>query len=244
MIKTLLKRGADHNNYCEDNLTWMEYNDMLFCAVFDGCSGAINSYFASELYSKIFRKAIKDCIKLYDRNINIISYDMIKNFIIYEMHDNLNKFMKSFDVNFIQLVSTMIFTIYDIKKKTGIICFIGDGIAVIDDKIIINDQNNEPNYLAHYLDVTEHELLNKLKENIYDIENLQRGFSISSDGLLSFKHKDTGITSDSINNQVIQNFCIDEQFSKTDIMLNRKYNILLNNGYNHYDDISIIRYII
>jgi hypothetical protein len=240
MIKTLLKRGFDHNTHCEDNQIWIENGNLLFIGVFDGCSSAIKSYFASELYSKLFSKAVRNVKTKDEYTLN--DYENIKNNIIKNIHENLIIFKDMFDVSFLHLVSTMIIGIYDFKTSNGIITFVGDGVAVIDDKIIINEQNNEPEYLAHYLDVQTEDLFKFLNTDTFIIYDLNKSFSLSSDGILSFKNNNM-LTNENTNDEIIKNFCIDEKFINTDIMLNRKYNILINNKYYNYDDVSIIRYI-
>ena len=68
-----------------------------------------------------------------------------------------------------------------------------------------------------------------------------------SDGIESFKK----LNEDNFNNWLTQdehNFLvdkllIDKKLLKSDAMLARKMNILENKGYNHFDDLSIIRII-
>ena len=243
LIRKVLKRGIDHNLSCEDSLCFVEHNGYYFPAVFDGCSTGINSYFASELMSKIFKKIINELP--YE-----IAYLDIAKHIIGKMQSYLRSFQLFFNIEQAELLSTMIFGVLDVTNDKGYIVFIGDGMATINNEIVIIDQNNTPDYLAYYLDLKislDDFWINHCKVKMFSkIEDI----SIASDGILSYQRKyqnEAGIfTID--NSQVpseiaIKSLCQNNDLIKSEVMLPRKHNILERDGYFHSDDVSIVRII-
>ena len=86
-----------------------------------------------------------------------------------------------------------------------------------------------------------------MKTYNYEVDDITN-FAIMSDGIVSFKKlNDTN----SINNWLtddeekflIDKLFVDSKLSKSDAMLPRKMNILEKKGYNHFDDLSIMRII-
>lgn len=60
-IYSALQIGAYHTNHCEDYLFVGSIgHDRLLCAVLDGCTMGIDSYFASTLAGKLLRKIAKE----------------------------------------------------------------------------------------------------------------------------------------------------------------------------------------
>ena len=58
-IREIVKIGSEHKQ-CEDSIFNMVKDDYIFMAVFDGCSGGVDSHFASNLFKKIMKKTIEE----------------------------------------------------------------------------------------------------------------------------------------------------------------------------------------
>ena len=67
--RKVTRRGRSHVQRCEDESLVFSYNQIGVIIVFDGCSTGTDSYFASGLFAKIFKKiAIQH--KTYLENLN------------------------------------------------------------------------------------------------------------------------------------------------------------------------------
>ena len=114
--------------------------------------------------------------------------------------------------------------------------FLTAGAYMINDEIYNIEQNNQPDYLSYHL-------LDDI-DDIYKSFHIRKGFSqlknfaVMSDGIYSFK-KDNNL--DCII--PIKKLLRDDALINSEAMLPRICNILKNDGYNHYDDLTIVRLI-
>lgn len=238
-IKTLLRKGFDHRVFCEDYLCSYENENWIIAGVFDGCSGGIESHFASALSGKIIKQYAKLLCDKYQEGESDIMF--MRNFLMSNFFYNLETFKKALSLSEMELLSTMILLIYNKKYDTGHVFALGDGIIMINGNITIIDQNNEPDYPVMHIDkINKKEGLIKFLEenkNQWNFTGLE-DIIISTDGLQQFKNK----TKDGSNFEEAMNFLIiDKSMEKLDVMLARKYNILKTKGWENYDDIGLIR---
>jgi len=272
-IRSLLKRGDNHHDFCEDANFYYTSKNITYLAVFDGCSTGKKSYFASELLSKLLQKSIKtfETNRKTDLFMNKLnkqdnSLDILKKIFVLLFKD-LQSTKNILDISVDELLSTMILAViknninendlYEGKMTTSLanpynynitIAFAGDGAYYYQNNIkIIESENNSPDYLAYHLNDSVVDVWKTLKIfNIVASASDINNFSIMSDGITSFKKQKNNIN-DYVNdeefNEVIKYLLEDNKLYKSAAMLPRKLNILKNKGYNHYDDLSILKII-
>jgi hypothetical protein len=228
-VRTLIKRGGDHHVYCEDDLFTFNDGDLYIGAVFDGCSTGIKSHFASALYSKILRRSCS----VHD--FEYASLKAISQNIVYDIRDGIVRAKNLLFLDEMELLSTMILAV--VKDNKAFVTVSGDGCIKYDEQIvIIESEDNAPNYLAHYLDNYARGTAS-LKEYEFSFND---SLSICSDGIFSFADQNR----ENMDLKIIQSLLEDRTLLKSEAMLARKYNLLLREGLTHYDDLSIVRFIV
>jgi len=261
IIKELLRRGTNHKHFCKDSIFSHESNNITYLAVFDGCSTGIKSHFASELMSKLFRKSINQFQNSEHSKLNISSEEILKN-IFYYLFFNFQTSKMILEIPVDEILSTMVLAIVK-KNTTGgssdgfktveyvyeydlSIAMSGDGAFFINNKLeIVDSVENKPDYLAYHLNDGVADAWKSFKTYDYTLDNINN-FAIMSDGITSFKKLNlesnfNSLLTDDEYNFLIDKLLVDETLLKSDAMLARKMNILEKKGYNHFDDLSIIR---
>lgn len=235
-IRSVIRKGSDHKVFCEDYLWHQENERFVAAAILDGCSTGKDSHFASAFYGK----AIRSRFAIYGFPYN--SIEEITKDILYGAICEVNILKSYLGLSTEELLSTIIFSIYDKKKKELFVIVIGDGLIVINEDVIEIDQNNTPDYLSYHID----KLINRNAfetwfenfENVFHYEDV-RNFSICSDGILSFK---TIKKTEEGERDPVEFFTKDEFLIHNPSMLARKCNLLeIKHGMIHQDDLSIIR---
>lgn len=241
IIRTVLKKGADHLVNCEDDLHFIENtsingNEYQVGAIFDGCSTGYKSHFASSLFGKILKEVLKTTtFELFDKEYNL---DEIAKATFVKFFFKLKDVAELLGLRDLEIVST--FIIVFIRDNKAYFIVSGDGCIMVDEQEIkIESEQNAPNYLAYHLDNSD--VFDVYENNIkkYQFDNFNDSISICSDGIYSFRKKDE----DDCTPTIIQNLLIDKNLIISDAMLARKYNVLIKQGYSNYDDLSIIRFI-
>lgn len=242
IIKQFIGKGESHKNFCEDFNLYKEINNRyhLF-GVFDGCSSGLDSHFASSLIAKIISNEANFIKKNKTHTPAILLKKLIRKTLkkLVQVKNELN-------LDTSELLSTIILLIIDKQEDKADIIAIGDGFISVDYKQTVIDQNNQPNYIAYFID----KIKNKEQFNVwYDSSVLKinadkfQDISIATDGILSFIDKTP--------NQTIENNLIPVDFLTKDnylinnkAMLSRKINILRNKHFFYFmDDISMYRII-
>lgn len=153
IIYSALQIGDYHINHCEDYLfTGAIGSDKVVCAVMDGCTNGIDSYFASTLTGKLLRKVVlqKNYEALYqplpttdnDAYLKSILCELFKELVIARNQLMLDKK---------ELLTTLIILLLDKKANNGMVLVIGDGMVAINGTITEFDQENTPDYLGFHL---------------------------------------------------------------------------------------------
>lgn len=230
-VRTLIKRGGDHHTNCEDDLFAFNDGSTYIGAVFDGCSSGVKSHFASALYGKILKKFYNATSYAFPK----LDLESIGRLFYYDLFYALKQTLSIYQLNDMELLSTMIFTV--IRDRQAYIMVSGDGCIKVDDELYeLESPGNAPNYLVYYLDDFS-ESKRVLKEYSFAFD---KSLSICSDGIFSFTNQDR----EDMSYKVIDSLLNDTSFLKSEAMLARKYNLLLKEGYTHYDDLSIVRFIL
>lgn len=246
IIRTLLRRGSLHNNFCEDFFfVYDEHPQYFLAAVFDGCSSGTDSHLASTLLAKLIRhscrQGILDPVVTPAEGMKTVLYQLVK---------QLNTLKHDFGLRLDELLSTIILMLVDkVSLQTAIIS-IGDGFIQLNGQAIVIDQENEPDYLAYYLnDLSDDESFEHWFENHqhkYFADSV-KDISISSDGILSFTvlpgRDESELPTQAID--AVNYLTKDDYLLNNTAMLPRKCNILKHkHQLLNQDDLCIIRLIV
>jgi hypothetical protein len=241
-IYSTLQRGDYHTNYCEDYYFFSEigYSKML-CAVMDGCTMAIDSYFASTLVGKILRKIAKE--KDYTELYGIETYDTIDSYlksILKALFKELNLARNLLMLEQKELLTTLVVLLLDTSTKQGVALVVGDGLVSINGLISDFDQDNKPDYLGFHLNEDFETWYTKQTQKIA-FENAQ-DISITTDGIHTFIPVQNPETSEKINSTDFLLF--DKTGEDNREMLDLKLKLLERKfGLRPTDDFAMIRLI-
>jgi hypothetical protein len=142
-----------------------------------------------------------------------------------------------------ELLSTAVIFIYSTKDSSLWVKFFGDGVVFINRGIngldeVKNDELNQPDYITYSLkEIVSKDKFEQYWQSKKSVREYCNDFSISTDGIYTFKKMD--VTKPSIN--VTQYLAHDNFLYRNPASLKRKLNILKNGGYEHEDDVTIIR---
>lgn len=238
IIRQLIKRGEIHKNFCEDFLLNKKINERyLLLGVFDGCSGGIDSHFASSLTAKIISKESEFIKNKEDETIA----DLLKN-LIHKTLKKTHEIRQNLALQTDELLSTIILLLMDKENNKTEIVAIGDGYISVDYKNTIIDQDNKPSYLVYFTEKLESKTdfdewydQSVVKINADNFTDL----TIATDGLLSFPDNGMGHIKD-LN--IVDYLTKDKYLLNVTAMLGRKTNILKNKfNCTNYDDLAMFR---
>jgi protein phosphatase 2C-like protein len=240
-IYTTLQIGEFHTNNCEDYLLATEIgNNKILCAVMDGCTMGTDSYFAETLTGKILRKIAKEYeFKEFVKKVQN-SPELLIKMVLKQLFEHFRNFKNQLQLEREETLTTLLIAIVDIAEKSGEFMCIGDGLICIGDQLFEFEQDNRPDYLGYHLNddfeswfTSQHQKISKT-----GIES----FSLSTDGIFTFKEFDTG-TYDKPDN-IIDFLLLDEEGSDNSNMLNSKMiEIKATWGLKPTDDLAIIKVI-
>ena len=242
-IYTHISKGVDHPVFGEDFIYHHTLDDnILVCAVMDGCSSGQDSHFASTLYSKSIHKSCRMIPHMSeiqeDFDINTMSLEAIGSFILNQLFEDLKKTKKMFFLQLEETLSTLILLVYNSKEKTAWVNASGDGLIVVNGEITDIDQKNMPDFMGYHLEESfEHCYQSSTKSWFF---NDAQDVSISTDGISKFHKKSTTQVKDidPLDFLLIQN-----PKESSDNFLNHQYNNLIKEGFIPADDMGIVRVI-
>lgn len=257
MLSQVIRKSEAHVNWCEDNNFIFEKDDFILGAVFDGCSTATNSEFSSKTLSLIFQKILDENIyrSLFSNtNATLNAFNdkgkeeyitSVYKIFIHEVAIKMASIKSLLGLGELDFLSTIIFFFYDKNNENLFVAFIGDGVLFYQGEdgqfcTIENNQNNTPSYLGYhvmssfsskdaFLDWTAKFFIKNVKD-----------FSICSDGIFAFKYK---IDPQGLElRDPVKFLTQDDRFTHLKTGLERKVNILKNEGWKLEDDLTVIRY--
>lgn len=240
-IYSTLQIGDYHINHCEDYLfTGNIGDDKVLCAVMDGCTMAIDSYFASTLVGKLLRKISieKGYSELYSLETISNDIDSYLKSILKELFKELVIIKNQLLLERNELLTTLIILLLDKKTNKGVVLVVGDGLVNINGIITEFDQDNKPDYLGFHLAEDFDTWYDNQKQKIFfdQIEDI----SIATDGIFMFEKVKKVENIDSIN--ALEYLILDKTELDHEEMLNFKLKKLEHNfGLKPTDDLAIIR---
>jgi hypothetical protein len=182
----LIKRGFFHENYCEDYLFSTSLSDEItILAVMDGCSMGTESYFASTLIGKLLKKISKETGYLLYLNQLSNDVNSLSKHILKQLFNQLKNIQSQLFLDKYELLSTLVLSIMDIKKREAKAIVIGDGVLVCNGIVYDFDQNNQPDYLGYHLQKDFENWFETIEQQFF-LENIL-DISISTDGIYTFK---------------------------------------------------------
>jgi hypothetical protein len=236
-----LQIGDYHENNCEDNLYVGKFGkNKLVCAVMDGCTMAVDSYFASTLVGKIVKKISLEqgYREFVEENRNTVAIDAVLKSIVANILHELKVIKNILLLDTQELLTTLIIMIIDIPTEEGIILAIGDGFVSVNGKQTEFEQDNKPDYLGFHLNEDFETFYSTLNQKISF--NKISDISISTDGIFTFEKIKQGKSEQGID--VIDFLTIDKTNSDKKEMLNLKLKALDTEfGLKPTDDFSMIR---
>ncbi|RFS17851.1 protein phosphatase 2C domain-containing protein [Emticicia sp. C21] len=185
-IYTALQKGEHHPIYCEDYYFVGKIgDDMVVCAVMDGCTMATDSYFASTLVGKLLRKITKE--KSYKAFYGLDSYTTPESYlkaILADLFNELSFIRNQLMLETAELLTTLVIMLVDKKEKQGIVMAIGDGLVCINGQITDFDQNNVPDYVGYHLHKDFEEWYSAQQQKIlfHEIQDI----IVATDGIFTF----------------------------------------------------------
>lgn len=185
-IYSSLQIGAYHTNYCEDYLfVGSVGHDRLLCAVLDGCTMGVDSYFISTLAGKLLRKIAKE--KEYEAFYTAApagSMESSVKAIVSDLFRELNVARSHLMLEPKELLTTLVLLLLDERTKQGIILAIGDGLASVNGEVFDFDQENKPDYVGFHLSENFEEWYASQTQKI--MFEHARDISIATDGIFTF----------------------------------------------------------
>ncbi|MBO9199565.1 MULTISPECIES: protein phosphatase 2C domain-containing protein [Niastella] len=238
-IYTTLTIGEHHTNHCEDYLITAEIGkEKILCAVMDGCSMGTDSYFAATLTGKLLRKfaneySYKEFISKKSDNLQQTLEGIIRQ-LFWELHVLKN----SLQLNWDEVLNTLLIAVVDVSNATGEFLCIGDGLICINGEFFEFEQNNKPDYLGYHLQEDFDSWLSNQKQRI-SAQSI-RDFSLVTDGIFTFSRHNNQLYQQSGN--VADLLLIDKAGCESANMLDRKrIDIEKEWGLKPMDDLAIIR---
>lgn len=240
-IDSLLKRGNLHPNNCEDSIFYTTVSDdWIIGAVMDGCSSGKESYFASTLFSKLLNKACKTLPLLSDiqpvLSLSKLTPDNLGKYILNQVFNDIKKIHNEFLVDEIELLSTLLLAVINVKKNKAWVNISGDGFLETDNKIIEIDQNNKPDYLSFHLNLPFDKWI-KHHTKSFSYRNFSK-LTLSTDGINKFVNNKGVFQQNTDPTNILLSVNINPILSFKDAIniLENKHNLT------PYDDIGILRF--
>ncbi|MBL7817270.1 MAG: protein phosphatase 2C domain-containing protein [Saprospiraceae bacterium] len=236
--------GQFHLNHNEDSSVILEIGeDILLCAVMDGCSMGQESHFASTLLKKLLRKIGKEInYKEFIAKNKKTTKGYLKD-IIQQLFAELRQIKNLLHLERDEILSTIILAVLDKTKKEIELIAVGDGLICCNLTFTEFEQNNKPDYLGYHL--------NEAFDNWFESHPQRlslkdvRNFSMTTDGIFTFRGFDDKKYDKITEKGILEYLLIDEEWANQENMLNKKLiEIEKKYGLKPSDDLTIIRLMI
>jgi len=185
-IYSALQIGEYHLNNCEDYLFTHNIGDnKLLCAVMDGCTMGVDSYFVSTLTGKLLRKIARqfDHLEFYKKGVPGDINDNLKT-ILKELFKELKQARNQLMLEERELLTTLIILLVDVREDKGVLQAIGDGVVGINGELKEFEQDNKPDYIGYYLNEDFDDWYSRQTQKIFI--NSINDISIATDGITTF----------------------------------------------------------
>ncbi|MCF2874814.1 MULTISPECIES: protein phosphatase 2C domain-containing protein [unclassified Tenacibaculum] len=241
-IYSTLQRGEFHTHYCEDFLINEELsNNQRLIAVMDGCSTGKETVFSSILFGKILRSIAKKTGYKFFVEKEVTAPKITLENVLKELFDELKIIRNKLDLEFNELLSTLILGIVNPNNAKAEIIVVGDGLVCVDGKEYHFEQEDKPDYLGYHLNEDFNLWFEQQKQRV-SIE-MFHDLSISTDGIYSFKNLKNK-ENQKEESEIIQTLLKDIPEASATNFLDRKLIELSKENQIPTDDLAILRLVI
>jgi hypothetical protein len=239
----LIQIGEFHTNHCDDYVMSAELDQQIvLCAVMDGCTMGTDSYIASGITGLVLRKIAKEInYRIFVEKIEIDLKILLKE-ILNKLFHELRLIKNQLQLERNELLNTLILVLVDFDLNIAEAITIGDGLVYCNGQSFEYEQNDKPDYLGYHLDEDFENwyLGQKQRLSLSNINDL----SISSDGIFAFKNCKNDNNTGKHSVEIVDFLLKDSDGFENENMLKRKMIIISNEwGYKPTDDLGIIRLI-
>ncbi|MEZ4919571.1 MAG: protein phosphatase 2C domain-containing protein [Saprospiraceae bacterium] len=236
--------GEFHVNHNEDYLVSEEVGkNRLLLAVMDGCSSGTDSHFAATLIGKLLRKLARQeaCLE-FARQVEKPLNQLLDDLAL-QLFTELGGFNRQLDLAPDELLSTLILALIDTRQKQAETLIAGDGLVHINGNTSEYENDNKPDYLGYHLQKDKQHWLHNHTTRRSDT-NIQ-DFSISTDGIFTFKNVDGKIYPPISEAEILSTFLDDISRLENPNKLKRALiDIQETYGLRPSDDLTLIRMVL
>lgn len=248
MIYSMSRRATGHRDNCEDAHFTLDFPSMLMFGAFDGCSTGKDTYFASALLARCCKRVFIEHHEMSKGLYNMDSFggidgDTINSLLTYALL-SFRQTAVLLNLKEEEMLATAVIGIYKKKSRQLLYKFLGDGsIYWIEDEIKLRNKTihfpkNIPDYPAYHFNDS---LMQWITAQPGDTINHVGEFSVCTDGIDSTRFHKQGVF---INQERVEIYLLQNQeLAASAKMLQRKVNILSQQGVEFDDDLTILRYI-
>ena len=240
-VYSVLQIGSFHTNYCED--FWVAEpagNDLLLCAVLDGCTMGEESYFAATLVGKLLRKIARERHYQAFYNPSSAQTDLQAELkaILKQLFGELRLLKNQLLLAINELLTTLILLLIHEKTGSGVILVIGDGLVCIDGTLTEFEQDNKPDYLGYHLGENFEAWFGCQQQ--YIVFDKSTDVSLATDGIFTFQKitKDTNFPAMEAIDYLLKNT---EDCERPDMLVAKLRKLERQYGLKPTDDLAVVR---
>ncbi|WP_262713716.1 protein phosphatase 2C domain-containing protein [Neolewinella aurantiaca] len=233
--------GAHHTDHNEDAYVTAEISDRhLLVAVMDGCSMGKDSHFASSLIAKVLRRIAKQTnLRSFAERTQHTTRDLLKD-TLRTLFSDLVRLNADLDLDYDELLSTLVLAIVDTQERNAEILAIGDGVIACDEEIVEFNHDNKPDYLGYHLHEDFEDYWNVLTQRVsaQDFQDL----ALATDGVLSFRAFSHDSYRPVTDDELLTFLLVDREEGAEDTAYRRKVIYIKNTfGLEATDDLTVVR---
>ncbi len=160
-IETVIRRGVDHENFCEDDLIHHDNYNYFVGVIMDGCSEGTKSHFASSIFGKIIDRCLRFELKDVLDKGELGPKEVAEQIALQTMIKALEIFEK-LSLSITEVESTIVLSVYRKSTKQLFCVAFGDGYLqcnqgsfkrVFENVRFLDDETglgkNRPDYLSY-----------------------------------------------------------------------------------------------
>ncbi len=207
----------------------------------DGCSTGKEAVFSSILLGKILRSIAKKTGYKFFVEKEVTAPKITLENVLKELFEELKIIRNKLDLEFNELLSTLILGIVNPNNAKAEIIVVGDGLVCVDGKEYHFEQEDKPDYLGYHLNEDFNFWFEQQKQRV-SIE-MFHDLSISTDGIYSFKNLKNK-ENEKEESEIIQTLLKDIPEASATNFLDRKLIELSKENQIPTDDLAILRLVI
>ncbi|MFT4751404.1 MAG: hypothetical protein ACJATN_001590 [Neolewinella sp.] len=206
----------------------------------DGCSVGKDSHFASSLIAKVLRRIAKQTnLRSFAERTQHTTRDLLKE-TLRTLFTDLTRLNADLDLDYDELLSTLLLAIVDTQDRNAEIVAIGDGVIACDEEIIEFNHDNKPDYLGHHLHENFEDYWNVLTQRV-SVQDFQ-DLALATDGVLFFRAFSHDSYRPVTDEELLTFLLIDREEGAEETAYRRKLIYIRNTfGLEPTDDLTVVR---